>query len=53
MRVGWSVKVPEYTVIHKRIKKLGITIAESVKKSGEKKFNNLCFSVTKIFLLFN
>jgi hypothetical protein len=35
-RLGWLVKVPEYTVIHKRIKRLGINIADSVKRSTGK-----------------
>jgi hypothetical protein len=34
----WRVKVPEYTVIHKRIKKLGISVPDSVKDSKEKKY---------------
>jgi hypothetical protein len=34
----WEVKVPDYTVIHKRIKKLGISVPDSVKDSKEKKY---------------
>jgi hypothetical protein len=34
----WKVKVPDYTVIHKRIKKLGISVPDSVKDSKEKKY---------------
>jgi hypothetical protein len=37
-RVGWSVKVPDYTVIHKRIKKLGIAVVDSIRNGGEKKY---------------
>ena len=35
---GWELKVPDYTVIHKRIKKLNLSIADSVKNSKEKKY---------------
>jgi IS5 family transposase len=34
----WDVIVPEYTVIHKRIKKLNISVPQSLKKSAEKKY---------------
>lgn len=34
----WSVKVPDYTVINRRIKKLGISVPDSVKDGKEKKY---------------
>ena len=34
----WNVSVPEYTVIHKRIKKLDISVPQSLKNSAEKKY---------------
>lgn len=34
--LGWSVKVPDYSVINRRKKKLKITVAEEIEKKGKK-----------------
>jgi Transposase DDE domain len=36
LRAGWGVKVPDYTVIHRRIKQLGISVPDSVKEGKGK-----------------
>ena len=48
-RLGWSVKVPDYTVIQKRIKKLNIVITDGVKRSGEKKYIVLDSTGLKVY----
>lgn len=36
--LGWSVKVPDYTVINRRNKKLKIEVADAVRNTGNKKY---------------